>query len=423
MSSLKDQMEIAPTLPLVQSRNYETILFFITSIGSTLAWTAVLSNLVFYTKHLGESSFIYLNLAVYIPLIPISLAQARWDSTFDQKYESLTSFNFRGTFSYLVSIGAIWLIPAASNNLPVLSFLTLILGTTSAVLQGAMRQMASFVYPGSGILQASVSSGIQASAVAVLAVALWTGFGNDGSSKGLLSFNYSILGITICCWITFYMLMTRSNDVMTSMQRRDMSMRLQIEHESLRLEKENLIEDQKDIGALFVDLDYYTIWKRSWMHCVSLTVTLISSMFVCSYFNRVPSADPNDIAFPQLLFYSKMIPDLFGRPATIYLKPKSQILVLVFSIVRCLCVPVFLLYCYTDIIPRNNIGLAITIMIFSFFSGYIVTAVHQQAPDALNAEEKGNVLKQANLLNICFSVSILIGLLLGLLMEFLDRDL
>lgn len=53
----------------------EVVLFFLSGVGSSLAWTAILSNLVYYTAVLGKASYIFLNLAVFIPLLPIFIAQ------------------------------------------------------------------------------------------------------------------------------------------------------------------------------------------------------------------------------------------------------------------------------------------------------------------------------------------------------------
>lgn len=400
-----------------KSRKLEGFLFFVCGIGSTIAWTAILANLVFYTVHLGASSFIYLNLAVYIPSFPIALAQAKWDSEFDQKYQSLNTFLFRGTLSYALSCLAVLLVPMASYNVSYLVTLTVVLGLTSAILQGTMKQMAAFVYEESDLLQAAVSSGMQGSAIFVLIVALSTGFGDDGNPAGLLPFNFSILGIKVFCWAIFYVLMTRSNDVMVSMQQRDaaMSMRSNSKMHLALLEDDPLLLDESETGTSEEEMSYKTLWKRTWKCCMSLIITLVSSMLVAAYLNRVPSAT-NNIEFPQVLFYAKMIPDVLGRPATILYKLKSENYVLGFSIFRFLFVPVFLIYVLTDLIPRNDTALTVALAIFSFFSGYIVTLTYQIAPQNLSAAEKVNSPNQANLLSICFSSSILGGLLIGLIM-------
>lgn len=405
-----------------ESGKLEAILFFISGIGSTIAWTGILSNLVFYTEHLGAASYIYLNLAVYIPLLPISLAQARWDSLFDRKYSSLNTFLFRGSISYGLAVVAVFFTPKARNSLLYTIFLTLVLGTTSAVLQGALKQMAAFVYKDSGLLQAAVSSGMQGSSIAVLIVALFSGFGDSGDTQGFLPFNYTMLGATVFCWSMFHWLVTRSTDVMKSMRRRDSIITDSIfqKRSSSGMGSSNNatspLLDEYTPNASDAEMDYWTLTKKTHVHCISLILTLLASMLVGAYLNRVPSADPDNVEFAQVLFYAKMIPDVLGRPFTILMKPRSEGFVLTVTILRLLYLPIFLIYTLTDIIPRSDFWITLGLAVFSFFSGYIVTATYQLAPDNLSEVEKSNTLKQANLLNICFSSSVLGGLLIGLIL-------
>mmetsp|Transcript_9252 Transcript_9252/g.12351 ORF Transcript_9252/g.12351 Transcript_9252/m.12351 type:complete len:125 (+) Transcript_9252:1-375(+) len=59
----------------VPSITREIAFFFLAGVGSTVTWTAVLSKLVYYTSLFGTISFPILNLAVYLPLLPILLTQ------------------------------------------------------------------------------------------------------------------------------------------------------------------------------------------------------------------------------------------------------------------------------------------------------------------------------------------------------------
>ena len=97
----------APAGRLAQAHPYAVILFFFSAVGCTMGWTAVLSNLVYYSAVLGMNSYLFLNLAVFTPLFPITLAQARWDSYYDQRYQSLRSFSFRGIVGFFVTIATV----------------------------------------------------------------------------------------------------------------------------------------------------------------------------------------------------------------------------------------------------------------------------------------------------------------------------
>jgi hypothetical protein len=71
---------------------FEQVLFFMAGLGSSVGYIATLSSLVYYKILFGPSSFVQLNLAIYLPLVPISLAQARWDSQYDRHYNTKVTF-------------------------------------------------------------------------------------------------------------------------------------------------------------------------------------------------------------------------------------------------------------------------------------------------------------------------------------------
>ena len=206
----------------------ETLLFFISAVGSTLGWTSVLSNLVYYTQTLGVDSYLYLNVCIYAPLFPITIAQTLWDADFDRQFTSLKAFWWRGSVGFAITVIATQLMAKASEmqSLPFVSLLALLLGTASGILHGALKQMASFVYPGCGRLAAAVTAGLQASALLVLLISvLVTNHISSSSSSNheywLYIFYGSISIQILLCWIGFQRLMTHSRAVYRSMMRRD----------------------------------------------------------------------------------------------------------------------------------------------------------------------------------------------------------
>ncbi|VEU44165.1 unnamed protein product, partial [Pseudo-nitzschia multistriata] len=73
----------------------EQLLFFLAGLGSSIGYISSLSSLVYFKLLFGPDSFVYLNCAVFFPLLPISLAQAAWDSVFDAIYQSRVTFLVR----------------------------------------------------------------------------------------------------------------------------------------------------------------------------------------------------------------------------------------------------------------------------------------------------------------------------------------
>ena len=60
----------------------------------------------------------------------------------------------------------------------------------------------------------------------------------------------------------------------------------------------------------------------------------------------------------------------------------------------------------------SDISIIFGVAVFAFSSGFVATACYQLAPDFLPLNQKQNAPKQASLLNVCFSVSIILGLMI-----------
>lgn len=395
----------------------EIFLFFLCGIGCNLGWTAVLSNLVFYNETLGMDSYLLLNLVVFGPIFPVTLAQVRWDAAFDKRYQNTNSFLFRGCLCFAVTLLATLGLPWASVSLTWLGLTSLLLGLASSALQGTLKQLGAFVYPECGYLAASVTSGMQASALCVLAVTLATGFGSSGSHHdGLVGFYWIVATQVGLSWIAFLLLMSYSNDVRSRLRQRDSSMRPPwIDNEPLLSSSSSSSEYQEfnsDDNQEETELSFASLWKITAPCCVSVTLTVGSSMLVSSWFNRVPSRSlPN---LPQVLFYTRLIADLVGRLVTFYGPLRSSRVLVALSTLRLLFVPVFFVYISSNtdrIIPRNDGAAILAVLVNAFASGYLSTTCYQQAPFLLNDNQRNNhVILQASILNVCFAAAIFLGI-------------
>jgi hypothetical protein len=436
MEEQENRSSPAGTAQQEQTPIKESVLFFLSAVGCTIGWTAVLSNLVYYTDTLGVDSFLVLNLAVYAPLLPVTFAQAIWDAQFDKRFQSLRSFSFRGTVGFSVTLICLVLLPWTSQSLLFLSITSIFLGLASAVLHGTLKQMASFVYPNCARLPAAVTAGMQASALFVLVVSITSGFGRCASKEGLKFFYFTTASILAVCWLCFQILLSYSKGVLRSMQRRDTFFRVSSTAITNELEEPLLLttttqggessEEESHLQLVGVhnettpphlltglELSMVQLWNKTWPACFAIMITVASSMSVASWFNRVQSEDPDNAAFPQVLFYTRLLADLLGRPATLLgTRPRSIVSLVAISVLRLGFVPVFFLYTSTNsFIPKNDVAAIMGVFAFAFSSGYLATLSYQLAPTLLNDHDREhNSMKQASLINVCFSASVLLGL-------------
>ena len=98
----------------------ESVLMFFAAAGCTICYTSVLSNLVYYSLTMGVESYLFLNLTIYGPMLPITIAQTIWDGNFDREVGSLGAYSFRGLLGFSVSCICILLMPFANQLIPLL---------------------------------------------------------------------------------------------------------------------------------------------------------------------------------------------------------------------------------------------------------------------------------------------------------------
>jgi Nucleoside transporter len=416
--SSEEPTRLGTISPIETTPIFESILLFVSSIGCTLGYTALLSNLVYYTDTLGVNSFLILNFAVYSPLLPITIAQAAWDASFDRRYKSLRTFFFRGTFGFLLSFACLVLSPWASRSLYHLSMVAILMGLSSAVLHGTLKQMSSFLFSDCARSAAAVNAGLQGSGLIVLFNSLYSEFGRCGSSKGLYLFYYSIAGALLISWLSFQWLLCCRQSVVFSMRRRD-SILIPSDFNEALLSSSHSIDSSANTeveSRIPQEYSFLSLWKKSWSICFALMITVGSSMSVASCFNRVLSQNPSNTGFPQVLFYTRIVADLVSRPATLITSSPSKSMLIYASIVRLGFVPVFFVYASTNLIPRNDAGALFSVFAFSFSSGYLVTLSYQLAPTLLDdIDREKNRLKLANLMNVCFSLSVILGMITSIL--------
>lgn len=426
----------------------EIVLFFFSGLGSSLCYIATLSSLVYFKSRYGPQSYIYINLAVYLPLLPVALAQARYDQDVDRLVGSANAFLCRGTVGYVLSIAALASIPLDANGgLMWVCIPAIVIGAAGAILQGILYQMASFVSSNCAAstqsLKAAVAAGIQASALISLLVSVGTGFGSsaDDTVHDLRHFNKVTCLMETFIFGLFLFLMGYSRRVHHAMVQRDSSISLvraadetsdsnsvdeaepyetpllqdaENEGECL-LDTEREEDPNRPIVPRSVELSYHQLWKYSSQCCISLLLTLIPSFLVASWFTKVQT---DFVMLPQILFYVRIISDFSSRLLTVYKSPASQKELIFLACGRLLLVTLFFVNATSSAFPHRDALSIILVCLIAFGSGYLVTGAYQLAPSALPGHyRERNVTKQSALLNVGFSLSALLGLFVSLSLD------
>ena len=230
----------------------DQLLFFMAGLGSSLGYIASLSSLVYFQQLLGDNFFVSLNLAVFVPLVPISIAQALWDQQYDQFYATQRTFVVRGVVAYfLIVLGTLGMILLFQNkndkHIRSISVIAcaFLQGTGGAILYGQLNQLASFMtkngFDNGGRptdpedtdassstmpkkFKATVSAGVQASALVALLLSWTSQFGTMNASR-FVPFLWSNTVVVVFCFACLLWLLLANRRVRASMVHRDSSIR------------------------------------------------------------------------------------------------------------------------------------------------------------------------------------------------------
>lgn len=128
---------------------YFLAFFMLMSCGYMLPWTSLGSLITYYKATYSASFYVKLYCAYYLPGLPISLLQYKYDVYLDLKYGSQRTYLFRGMISYVVMMGIlislIWL-----KSRIALIILFVLLGVCGWLCHGTASMLVS-MYPPSAI--------------------------------------------------------------------------------------------------------------------------------------------------------------------------------------------------------------------------------------------------------------------------------
>merc|ERR1712157_431706 len=162
-------------------------------------------------------------------------------------------------------------------------------------------------------------------------------------------------------------------------------------------------DSQQNINTLLKEkptdnnMSVLQIFNVSSLSFYSIIVTVTSSTAIGSFFGEVVS----DLeSLPQILFFTRLLSDFFGRLVVMYLPLQSDFIIAIASTIRVLLVPIYFI-------------LILLVATFSFTTGVIVTGSFQVAPINLNYPTSANLSKQASILNVFLCISINFGVIVS----------
>ena len=156
-------------------------IFMLMSCGYMLPWTSLGSLITYYKATYSANFYVKLYCAYYLPGLPISLLQYKYDLYLDLKYGSQRTYLYRGVVSFMVMMGILISLVWLKSRIA-LVFLFVLLGICGWLCHGTASMLAS-MYPPSAI--AYLQTGFRCPELYTI-VAVWAlHLGKDASYQNL----------------------------------------------------------------------------------------------------------------------------------------------------------------------------------------------------------------------------------------------
>lgn len=184
--------------------NGTQLCFFLISVTYTIGWTTISSELAYYKGLFGPSILLQLNLAYFLPSIPILVLQTYLDEHFDRRFGpgKATAFRFSFAIGGILGISLAYpLLP--EHRAPILACVAL-LGVASGILFGSSYQLVSR-FPTSNTV--ALTLGYVASGPLVLLLNFVLGIGPHATLWQRTALFAAVTLVVLAgkvCWATLY---------------------------------------------------------------------------------------------------------------------------------------------------------------------------------------------------------------------------
>mmetsp|Transcript_14756 Transcript_14756/g.22373 ORF Transcript_14756/g.22373 Transcript_14756/m.22373 type:complete len:479 (+) Transcript_14756:147-1583(+) len=441
---------------------FEITCIFFSAVGVSIGFTSVLAAVNYFAITLFQDrrEFLYLCCAVYLPSLPVTMFQLRYDNYIDKQLGSRRSFAIRAA-AYFVTMGLIMVYlpigpagrdvraePTWHRQPPLLISVT-VLGFVAAFSYGTFFQIVSIIPSKNGAATAVFSMGYQGSGIIVMILSTLVGFRTNPTDFQVKAFFWCAALFEFFAGFSFFLMAVYSDVYNLAIARRDQEAsvhsELDVSRQSPRVASELGQEMEVKVkvgtrtrngfGVTIADsfvspvseaseadhllkkgkkspgrhrsdsrLSNAEILEIVAPSVLSIFLNIFASVFLLPFYTYFPTTWDK---LPQMLFFTKLFSDTLGRPLTILFPIKNQMQILCLTFIRCAALAFF----FTNILGLwrwETQTQLLAVGVFSASSGYVGTSAYQLAPSLV----KGSFNKSqvANMLNFGFHLAVAVAL-------------
>lgn len=397
--------------PMAEDKDMKmyNLMFLLVACGYMSSWTAIGSLIPYFRSHYGADFYVKIYCAYYLPGLFVSLLQQRYDDVVDRWLGSWKAYMIRMCASFMLVIVLLVSLPFLPDIPDLRIFVMGIIGSFSWLMHGTACMLVSMFPPAS---TAWLQTGFRCPEIFTVVIVIMLDLEENPSKESLITFHFATAGLLVLGALSFVAIMNgppaqhylRAKDHVEKTSDMEIIPLVQKKLESFDGTIKHLepVEGKEIIADAIVECR------------LALFVTIFASVFTAAFFAYVNSTDGNDIE--QILYFTRLFCDLFGRPITRLPRPKfmgTPSGLMWSAIARGALAVVFFLYISVPGFPQNDTFVTFLIGIFSVGSGYISVLAYETA--ALQVKSKSAQTYAATLMNTSFQYAAFTSVVCGVI--------
>mmetsp|Transcript_66440 Transcript_66440/g.130291 ORF Transcript_66440/g.130291 Transcript_66440/m.130291 type:complete len:551 (-) Transcript_66440:273-1925(-) len=454
-------------IDLEEAVNKINYLWVLISCGYMVSWTSIGSLISYFKARQGADFYVKLYFAFYLPGLPMSLLQQRYDEDIDRRMGSARAFMLRVTVGMGVKIGMLFFMPFvpslfSQSQIPTVMLLCLVvMGTMTWMIHGTACQLCSMFPPSS---TAWLQTGFRTPEIYTVVMVSALGLGAKATEAHVFVFYFvtaAVVGVGTLSWFvvarskpalhyfslkdeTYALRDSKSKAESAANEERSSLLGNQINNKSggsvggqgsargqgssgsgssgsqgysnRTAEKCQVAGGGQGIAELGVDETKEMVAQVIRPCRVAIFLNIWSSIFTAAFFAYVKPAGNRDTEV--ILYFVRLFSDLVGRPLARlprpwFLKTKDNLVVVAW--VRLLLMAVFFAYIAFDWFPKNDYFVVGLVCVFSVLSGYLAVLSYEYA--AASLQTKAGQSMAGTLMNSTFQMAAFIAVLMGVIVS------
>lgn len=376
----REKLKCADDAELRQSERMRVTMFWLCALGYMAPWTFIGSLIAFFKQSRDANFYVELYGIYYAMGMPTSMLQEWYDSYWDMKLGSTWTYLMRGQVNFLIITLVVLVMPSVLLDRWLMMVLMAILGVSSWMLHGTACMLASMT---STSAISALQTGFRTPEILAIIACYYLDIGSTASETAIRIFFLLIAALSasgLIAW-TSLVLLPRTRATLAEKDRTLHEFDIAAEEPLLSANPQINVRGSQPKHNFFGTVSGRTSLSRSdmeiiahkiWPCRVALFWTMFGSIFTAAFFAYADSS--NGIDIEQVLYFTRLVGDLLGRPFTSLPRPRclsTPRQVAIFAVARLVFAAVYFGYVFIPNVPQSDAFIIANIGIFSITSGYL----------------------------------------------------